>query len=111
MHGVGYVAKVEIGNGIKLINDSCFPDVFEDYWRASSANSATALATGAQCGARRQCPISSIIISRAFGIAAAVAWPELTGMSGSAAPWMISEGSVSRDRPDSRSPLARAAAI
>lgn len=31
MHGVGYVAKVEIGNGIKLINDSCFPDVFEDY--------------------------------------------------------------------------------
>ena len=31
MHGVGYVAKVEIGNGIKLINASCFPDVFEDY--------------------------------------------------------------------------------
>jgi len=31
MHGVGYVTKVEIGNGIKLVNDSCFPAVFEDY--------------------------------------------------------------------------------
>ena len=31
MHGVGYVAKVEIGNGTTLVNDTCFLDAFEDY--------------------------------------------------------------------------------